>query len=77
MIPEHVPAPASAELLEDGLTVRLSRGGWSETFPIAQLPSRLAFYTKLAGPMSPSARFYAPTLDALEVLSAKIEGFEL
>lgn len=71
-VSEHVPAPASAELLADGRTIRLCRGTWSEKFDLSRLDGKIEFYTGLAGPRSPSARFYGPTLDALEALRSEI-----
>lgn len=64
-----------ATLSVDGQTVTLRAGAWSETFPVDLLPRRIAFYRSLCEtpvakgrPPAPrrTARFYAPTLAALE-----------
>lgn len=63
---------ARATLSPDLSTVTLARITWSETFPVARLPSKLRFYRALRDAPPPKDRAkghghcYAPTVTALE-----------
>ena len=64
---------ARARLSADGLTVSLSTGRWSMSFPVERLPQQIRFYTDLRDrphkdrpEAAPFEAFYAPTVDALE-----------
>lgn len=52
--------------------VRLCTGSWSDTFPVDQLPRWLAFYRRMRDRnRGRYARFYAPTVEALEAVQAE------
>lgn len=61
-----------ATLAANGQTVTMTSRGWSETFPIGAIPSRLAFYRRLRdrggkdGKRGPYAAHYEPSIAALE-----------
>lgn len=64
-----------ARLLADGATVEIFEGGYSDRFPLARLPQRVAFYRSLrdrepSGDMKgrsyPWREIYGPTVEALE-----------
>lgn len=66
----------NAELLPCRTMVRLGGGagiGWSETFAIADLPGKLAFYRGLRDRAGGGfARFYEPTVAALEAVGREL-----
>lgn len=60
-----------ATLSADRATVTMQGARWSSTFPRADLPGKLAFYRALRdrggkGGPGPYARFYEPSVKALE-----------
>lgn len=70
-------------LSEDRSTITLTGTAWSETIPATLLPRRIRFYRELCklggknGADGPSAKFYRPTLAALEGVAREIDGINI
>lgn len=71
---------ARASLSADGQRVTLEKGLWSETFPIAKLPGRIAFYRSLVDETRQKMRMrgatgacaHEQTLAALEAVACQV-----
>ncbi|GHC16285.1 MULTISPECIES: hypothetical protein [Gemmobacter] len=61
-----------AELSEDGQSFTLTRGAWSNSYPLADLPKWLAFYRKQPLDFPKSGDSYAASIAALEALAARL-----
>lgn len=66
---------ADAQILDCGERFRLDVGGWSGQYPVADLARWAAFYRRLRDRREGRyARFYAPTVEALEALRRQIKA---
>lgn len=53
-------------------TFTMAKGGWTNTYPISDLPKWLAFYRKQQDLFPRYASFYQDSVDGLERLSAEL-----
>lgn len=60
----------TATIDSDGNTVTMTKGSWSITFPLDELPNWIAFYRRQQVMFAPHARSYDTDVLALEALLA-------
>lgn len=63
-----------ATLSEDGQSFTLTRGAWSNTYPIAELPKWLAFYQEQQALFPKAGDSYQASIAAMQALARQVQG---
>lgn len=59
----------TAELIEDGSRFRITRGAWSNEYPIGELDGWITFYRRARDEHPKALNSYDATIEALEALA--------